>query len=231
MSSGIDKLVNQQVLRWQAEAKAVDSHSGRSRIHIQRPVVTISRECGAMGTQIGELLATRLGFDLYDRELVEEVAKCAKVRKVLVELVDDRVQDMISTWIAEQFGGDTLSPSDYLVNLSRVMMSLGNLGRAVIVGRGAHFILDPEWTLRIRAFAPLELRIARMAEAKKITEAEATDIVGRKDRERQTFCRKQFNKDIHDPAHYDLLFNTGTLPIEMCAEAAYLAFRARFGMG
>lgn len=108
------------------------------------------------------------------------------------------------------------------------MLTIARHGRAVIVGRGAQFILRPERTLRVRAFAPPEVRIARIAERDRISRDEARAVVLRHDAERNAFCRQHFNADPSDPHHYDLLLNTGTLSVETCADGVVGAFRARF---
>jgi len=110
-----------------------------------------------------------------------------------------------------------------------VVLTLGRHGKGVIIGRGAQYILDPAQTLRVRAYAPLDVRVRRIAERDGIPVHEARARVLRVDAERAAFVRRHFNQEIADPNHYDLLCNTGSLSVEVCAEMVERAFRARFG--
>ena len=79
--------------------------------------------------------------------------------------------------------GGGFAPSDYLRNLSQVVLTLGRHGKSVIVGRGAHLILEPAHTLRVRCYAPLEWRVEQIAQRERISlagaRARVTDKLGR----------------------------------------------------
>jgi cytidylate kinase len=227
MSRTIEQLVNEQFQRWVREQGAAGKKPKPGKPD-QQPMVVLSREYGGRGAEIGHKVAEKLGFQYHAQELVHEIAKRARVRQKLVESLDERAQDRVEQWVTELMEGGIFAPSDYLRNLSKVVIALGRHGRGVIVGRGAHFILDPTRTLRVRAIAPLETRVARIAEREDMSLVEARALVLRVDSERIAFYRQHFNVDVADPAHYDLIVNTGTLPIDACAEMAVRAFRARF---
>ncbi len=91
------------------------------------------------------------------------------------------------------------APSDYLRNLSKVVLTLGRHGKGVIVGRGAHFLLDPQATLRVRVIAPLETRVARIAARDGLSEDEARAKILRIDGERIAFNKQHYGADIADP--------------------------------
>ena len=91
---------------------------------------------------------------------------------------------------------------------------IGKHGRAVIVGRGANFILPPDNRVRIRVVAPQITRIQNVAKNFKVSEDEAKRRVIRTESDRRAFIRKYFNADITDPINYDLIINTGTLSID-----------------
>jgi cytidylate kinase len=230
MPHSIQELVNLQAMRWEEQRRIADAGDrGEPALKAQRPVIVVSRQFGARGQEIGRLAAQRLGFEFYAQELVEAIAQTAHVRAKVVESVDERIQDFLDDWIAEQFGTERFSNSEYLKNLSKVVLTLGRHGRGVIVGRGAQFILDPALTLRVRTFAPLETRVRWIAQNERLDPVDARAKVLRIDSERAAFCRQHFNEDLDDPRHYDLLLNTGTLSLDTCAELVERAFRARFG--
>jgi hypothetical protein len=229
MISSIDHFVNQQILRWQEERRIAERQGAAVAIDGQHPTICVSREYGARGGEMGRLVAERLGFRYYAQELVHDIAEEAHVRQQIVESLDERVQDGISEWVSGLIKRGVFAPSDYLRNLSKVVLTLGRHGNGVIVGRGAHFILAPKTTLRVRVIAPLEVRVARIAKRDGIPIDEAQAKVIRIDAERVAFNKQHYRADITDPTHYDLVVNAGTMGVDGAAEQTIQAFRKRFG--
>jgi cytidylate kinase len=227
MIGSIDQFVNQQILRWQEQRRIAD----RKRLEgeFQQPTICISREYGARGAAMGRLVAERLGFRYYAQELIHDIAEAAHVRKQVVESLDERVQDGISEWVAGLIKRGVFAPSDYLRNLSKVVLTLANHGKGVIIGRGAHFILDRQTTLRVRVIAPLETRIARIAERDGLSDDKAKATILRIDAERVAFNKQHYGADLTDPENYDLVVNAGTLGLAGAADVTVAAFRSRFG--
>jgi len=230
MFGSIDQFVNQQILRWQEERKIAE-RKGLDGKRTQQPTICVSREYGARGAEMGRLVAERLGLKFYSQELIHEIAEEAHVRKQVVESLDERVQDGIAEWVASMVKRGVFAQSDYLRNLSKVVLTLARHGKGVIVGRGAHFILDRARTLRVRAIAPLEARVARVAARDSLSEADARTKILRIDAERVAFNRQHYSCDIGDPIHYDLVVNAGTLGVEGAASLVMRAFRERFVEG
>jgi hypothetical protein len=225
MIGSIDHFVNQQILRWQEERRIAE----RKRLSEQQPTICISRQYGARGGEMGRMVAERLGFRYYAQELIHDIAEAGHVRQQVVESLDERVQDGISEWVAGLIKRGVFAPSDYLRNLSKVVLTLARHGRGVIIGRGAHFILDPKTTLRIRTISPLEIRVARIVQRDNLDAAAARATVLRIDGERVAFNKQHYGADIADPDHYDLVVNIGTLGMEGAVDATIRAFETRFG--
>jgi cytidylate kinase len=234
MIGSIDHFVNRQILLWQEERRIAERKRLEGRglsVVAQQPTICVSRQYGARGAEMGRLVAEQLGFRFYSQELIHDVAEQAQVRTQLVESLDERVRDGISKWMSALVERGAFEPSDYLHNLSKVVLTLARHGRGVIVGRGAHFLLDPKTTLRVRVIAPLEVRVARIAARDGLREDEARAKILRIDGERVAFNRQHYGADIADPAHYDLVVNAGTLGLEGAAAGVIWTFRSRFGPG
>ena len=227
MTANIDQIINRQIERWE-KTKRLSRGVGEA-VRLQRPVITISRTHGARGKRLGRMIAAALGFELYDREIAERIAESAQVRERLVETLDDKVQVRIQSQLSEQFQKGFFTSNDYLEHLSHVVVAIGQHGEAVIVGRGAQFILDRSQTLCVRITAPLEMRIRKVAQQKNISDQRARSEVLRVDAERQAYARWHFNKEIDDAGQYDLVLNTGTLALEICSKLVTDAFVGRFG--
>jgi cytidylate kinase len=228
MSRGIEQLVERQVLRWLEEQRVSLRPSEPSAVETLRPVICVSRQFGALGGEVGRQVAQRLSFSFYGQELVDEIAKQAHVRRKVVESLDERVQTGIRQWVDELMALREFAPSDYLRNLSQVVLTLGRHGRSVVIGRGAHLILDPASTLRVRCYAPIDWRINQVAARHNLSRPDAHALIQRVDGERAAFYRAHFNADVSDPEHFDLLLNVSTTPLETCAEMVTGAFEARF---
>ncbi len=225
MIGSVDQLVNQKILLWQEERRI----AARKRPEGQDPMICVSREYGARGAAVARMVAEQLGFQFYSQELIQEIAEVARVRQQVVASLDERLQDSISEWVTGLMKRDGFSPSDYLRNLSKVVLTLARHGKGVVVGRGAHFILERKSTLRVRVIAPLETRVARIAERDGMATGEARANIRRIDAERVAFNRRHYGADLADPANYDLIVNTGTLGLEGAASQIVGAYESRFG--
>lgn len=230
MPRSIEQLVNQQVLRWLTEQQSPADRPPESRTEVkQRPMITVSREFGAFGGEMGRVVAEQLDIGFYAQEIVHEVARRADVRKQVVEALDERTQSRLEAWVDDLMIVRRFSQSDYLRSLSETVVALARHRPGVIVGRGGHLILDAHRTLRVRCFAPLDKRVEYIAERDGLTLDEARIKVARVDEERRTFYVKHFQCDITSPLGFDLLLNTGEMTLDECAATVSALYRARFG--
>ena len=230
MARSVEQLVNQQVLRWLIEQQGASDRPPESRVEVrQRPMITVSREFGAFGGEMGRVVAEQLDIGFYAQELVHEVARRADVRRQVVEALDERTQSRLESWIDDLMIVRRFSQSDYLRNLSETLVALARHRSGVVVGRGGHLILDAHRTLRVRCYAPLERRVEYIAERDGLTKEEAQIKVARVDEERRTFYMRHFKSDITSPLNFDLLLNTAEMSLEECATTVAHLFRVRFG--
>lgn len=226
MTSGIDHLMRQRLVKWERRRELAQEAAALAET--QQPVIAISRESHSLGEAISEIVAARLGFDVYGRQLIEQIAQQAHVRQQVVESVGERLQQDITAWIDGQVDGGYFTSTDYLHHLSKVVLTLAQHGEAVIVGRGVQFILNPQRTLRLRTIAPRPVRVQRLCEAEHVSEREARARVLNIDAGRECYCRWHFNTDVADPQHYDLVLNTAFLSSEECANVVINAYKERF---
>ncbi len=224
MKNSIDQFVKNQVKKWE---KQFTGHKASSEAQI--PVITVAMEPGSGGSIIAEKIADQLGFDYFHRDIVQQISKTAKIRSTVVNSLEKErlsgVKDFISSLMEDQY----IHPDTYLKHLLVVISTIGKHGRAVIVGRGANFILPAEDIFAVRVICPLEKRIREVALTHRVTAEEAKRRVIRRESRRNAFVRHSFNADISDPIHYDLTINTGKMSIESAVEAVIGAVMARLG--
>ena len=203
----IPRIIEEQVQRWhimQKEGKA--EKEGVS-------IVTVSREPGSGGRIVAAKLADKLGIDIFHQEVINEIAKSADVSEKLLETLDERGLSILEDWISSLVYDRHLWPDEYMQHLMKVIGTIGKHGRAVIVGRGANFVLPPEKRFSVRIVAPQSGRIQNVSKEFDIPIEEAKRRVMRTESDRRAFIRKYFNADIADPTNYDLVINTATLKV------------------
>ena len=187
--------------------------------------IALSREAGAQGTAVATKLGERLGWPVYDHELLRHIANEMGLSTRLLESVDEKRASWLTTYLQSFAATNAVTEGAYLYNLSKLVLSLAAHGECVIVGRGVAHFLPPEKTLRVRLVAPLAHRIDVMQKSSGLGRAEAARRVESTDRDRANFIRDHFHKDPADPANYDLVLNTARFSIEDCAEQIEHALR------
>jgi cytidylate kinase len=204
----ITKLVEEHVHRWQiARAELPEEKKGVS-------VVTLSREPGSGGRIVATRLAEKLGIDIFHQEVIHEMAKSASVSETLLETLDERGLSTLEDWISSLVYDRYLWPDEYLQHLMKVIGTIGKHGRALVVGRGANFVLPADKRFAVRIVAPQAWRIENVAREFGLSREDAKRRVMRTESDRRAFIRKYFNADIADPTNYDLVINTATLSLD-----------------
>ncbi len=187
--------------------------------------IALSREVGARGTSVARAVGARLGWKVYDHELLERIAQDMKARVELLEGMDERQGSWLRECLEALSSSPTVSEAGYVRHLVETVLSLGAHGRCIIVGRGAAHILPTETTLRVRLVASWEDRLAVLGQERGLPRPEAAAYLRRTEQERAGFVREHFHKDPADPLHYDLVLNTSRFPVPESAELIQQALR------
>ncbi len=204
----IPRIIEEQVQRWQIMQKeGKEEKEGIS-------IVTLSREPGSGGRILAGKLADKLGIDIFHQEVINEIARSADVSEKLLETLDERGLSILEDWISSLVYDRHLWPDEYLQHLMKVIGTIGKHGRAVVVGRGANFVLPLEKRFSVRIVAPQSWRIQNVSKEFDISVEEAKRRVMRTESDRRAFIRKYFNADIADPTNYDMVINTATLNVD-----------------
>ena len=193
------------------------------------PVVTIAGETGAGGAEVGRRLAERLGADLVDGSLIDEVARRLQLPREEVAGEDEQPRSLLGRLLrglalaegplgtepslSEGIPGD---PHDAVVALTaQVIREAARSGSAVIVGRGACFVLA-ELPDAVHAFlcAPLEVRVRRLVALWNTDAATARRRLLADDARRRAYVQEVHGREWRDPLHYDLAIDTGRVELE-----------------
>jgi cytidylate kinase len=185
--------------------------------------IAFSRETGTYGAAIAREVGNRLGWPVYDRELLQRIADDLGVHRTLLESVDEKQRDWLSECVWGFFATPDVNETVYFRRLVETLLSLAVHGNCVIVGRGATNIMPRDTTLRVRVVAPLEHRIESVQREHKISVQDATARVENTDQERNRFIRSHFQIDASDAANYDLVVNAACFSTVECADIVIAA--------
>lgn len=220
----VDAMVDAQVQRWLGERQKIGAPPANPP-----PVITVSREFGARGAAVAKLVADRLHFSFWNRELLSAMAAHAHVDTAQMERFDEHHPSALAETVSGLIPGPSrVSQLDYARELTHAVRQIVSHGGAVLVGRGLNFMIDRTRTLRVRVVSPLEQRIRELADRERISTDNARAAIAEADRDRRAFVRDLYGKDIDDPSGYDLWVNTGTMSLDAAADTIVAATRAQF---
>lgn len=187
-------------------------------------VITISRQIGAGETTIAPAVAERLGWKCIDRQILDRAVEETGIALPYVAHCDEKAPGR------KEDEGVPHQQERYFAALQRIVREFAAAGDAVIVGRGANFLLRDWDALHYRLIADLPFRIRRVMEVRWVNEGPARDIIAQSDRDRAAFVRHYFDADVNDPEHYHAILNTSRMGIETVIERIVSAARDRWGL-
>lgn len=209
----LEEIVDEQVNKWNCLRALQEPKEVKPR-----PVITISREPGTGGNAIAIKLAEVLKMDFMSGKIIQEVAQSTKMSGKVVASLDERRISLREDWLKIVLDSQHLWPDSFLRHLMTVVSTIGRHGNAIILGRGANFILPPKETFRVRLIAPKEARIARAMSEHGVSRAEAEEYVTRTESDRKAFVTRYFHTDIGSPYYYDMVIDTSRMGIDGTVE-------------
>lgn len=205
-------------------------------------VVTISRQFGSNGAEVGKLVAQSSGLLYIDHEIIEGVANRLGVNSLLVEQQDEHTTGSLGHVMeavassspfnvnysslrslfnpaAKDKSSQRSQEMAYLRLTQRFIVETAAQGNAVIIGRGAQFLLQgfPR-TLHIYIFAPMDVRIKNVMSSFRLGRKEAEQLIEQRDDAHDSYLRHHYGSDGRQPELYHLLINTGLFSCELAAD-------------
>lgn len=189
--------------------------------------VAISRQAGARGTTIARKVAEILDWQLFDHDTLDYLTQDDTARAQLLADVPADAQRWADAQLAHLQRDHRLNADDDALRLVRLVLTVGARGNAVIVGRAAGFVLPRETTVHARIVAPLDVRVAYMAQEMRLTRPEAVEEVRARDERRTAFLDRTLALDVADPTAYDVVVNSDRLGVEGAAQFVGWAVRTK----
>jgi len=189
-------------------------------------VITISRQYGAGGKTLGKMVATELGYEFADSEIIAKVAEMANVSTHWVETVENEAGGKLSRFVSRMVSrplvdkilkGERgyIDETIYLDYLVLIIAQIADEGDVVILGRGSQYILDdhPE-AFHILMIDEFDNRVRFMQKNYDLSESRATRLIRGEDKRRKTLYQKLGKTDYDDPYLYHLVLNMSKVSLE-----------------
>ena len=189
-------------------------------------IITIGREYGSGGREIGRIVAQKLGVPFYDKEVLTRAAQESGLCEELFERHDEKasVGGMISGSHSMHMGTASVGlqmPLNQRVFLAQfdAISKIALEGDCVIVGRCADFILrDHPHALHIFVHADNEHRAARILERYGETNQPMSKRLQEKDSKRKVYYKHYTNQNWGEAPNYHLCLNSGLIGVDKCVD-------------
>lgn len=202
-------------------------------------VVAISRQYGAGGWAVGQILAERLKYQLVDQAILDKVARDAKIPLQSVQEAERVAGDSMLSFFTELAASlpfvrhapgvsSDFDENKYRLFLKRSITELAGRGSAIIVGRGCQMILkDHPEALRFFIVSSDDDRIKNLMARYGYDQKKAETVAYREEKRRIAFLRGFGTGDPDDPLMYHLIINTSEVGDQMAADIIYTMIHAK----
>ena len=202
-----------------------------------KTVITIGRQYGSAGRQIGRALAEELGIKCYDKELLDRAAKDSGMCQELFENQDEKpTNSFLYSLVMDtySFGYSSSAFSDMPINQKvflaqfETIKKIASEGPCIMIGRCADYALaDFDNCLSVFIHASLETRIRRIAKLYDLTDAKAKDKIQKADKKRSSYYNYYTSKKWGDVDSYDLSIDSGKMGIDGTIELILKAIQQK----
>lgn len=191
-------------------------------------IVTIGRQFGSGGLEVGKKLAKKLNIDFYDKELISIAAKESGFTESIFEKADEAPSNSFLYSIVMGsypmnslfFQNNDLLTNDKLFNIqSSVIRKISKNKSCVIVGRCSDYILrDEKNIVRVFLRADMEMRKERVKNEYNIKESNTENIIEKKDKKRASYYNYYTGSEWSSLENYDIVLNTSKIGIDNTIE-------------
>lgn len=190
----------------------------------KKRVVTIAREAGTGGFEIGKKLAEALDWGFYHKEILRNAAKESGLRESILEAMDERPKSLLYSLVMDPYSIHSMTSYDTLEQnasaaIYEAIRKAAEEEPCVIVGRCADYILrDRDDVLKIFITAPKDYCAERVMEYYDFTKERALDYIKKKNKRRASYYNYYSNCRWEDVSNYHICIDSSVLGIDGTAE-------------
>lgn len=198
-------------------------------------IVTISRQFGSGGKEIGRILAEKMNVPFYDKASIIQISKKQGITQELLDQAEERSNDSLiyslamKQYVAKNGEIGTLPIYDKVYSVqSHIIQEAAKSGPCVIVGRSADYILK-EFPYCVRFFihAEIQKRLERAIEFYHLSPEESNETyIRRKDQRRSNYHHYYNDLGWGEAASYHMVLDSGEVELDDCARMAWDYLRA-----
>lgn len=197
-------------------------------------IITIGRQFGSGGKCVADALGKKLGFPVYDNELITKAAQDSGFSAELFVQNDEKKRFFsLSAIFASSYTPDTenyMSDKGLFQMQCETIRKIADQGPAILVGRCSDYVLrDRGNTLDVFLTSPLEERMKRVSERLGITSEEAQELIERKDKGREEYYNYYTFGNWGMASNYDICMDSSILGIEGTADVI-IGFAQKAGL-
>ena len=192
-------------------------------------IITIGRQHGSSGREIARLLAEKLNYKCYDKEIVDEAANHSDFSRDLIDAFDEK---RMSAFILHA-GGYGLN-ENFRLNMQVVsaqfeaMRNIAEKGNCIFVGRCADYILrDHDDLISVFILGDMDERLKCLERRQGLDEVEARKKIKEVDKDRSSFYRYYSDQTWGDAQNYDMCINSSKLGVAGTVETIMSYIKAR----
>ena len=192
-------------------------------------IITIGRQFGSGGREIGYMVAEKLGIKLYDKEMLQRAAKDSGICEELFESHDEKpsnsfLYSLVMDTYSMGYSGSTYNdmPINHKIFLAQfdAIKKIADEGPCILVGRCADYALeDYPNLLSVFIHADLDARIKRIAKKYDLADSKAKDLIIKTNKKRASYYNYYTDKRWGDADSYDACLDSSVLGMEGTAEA------------
>lgn len=196
----------------------------------KKRIITIGRQFGSNGRNIGKLIAEKLGVQCYDKELLQIAAKNSGVCEELLQNLDEKPnKSFLYSVVMDPYAfAYNFNNNNYTTNINQqafqatfdTIRDLAERESCVIVGRCSDYILrERDDVLNVFIYAPLEARIKTVSERyPALTENKIKDQITKEDKARASYYNYYSSKKWGKMESYHLSIDSSILTIDKAAD-------------
>ena len=195
----------------------------------KKVIITIARQYGSGGREIGERVAELLGIPIYDKEIIDEAAKKGNLNVEVIKSADESAANSLLYTLAMgsnivgttmHFGYKMPINDKLFILQSEVIKEYAEKGSCVVIGRCSdHVLRDVDGVFRLFIYGDLEHRKARVAQRHpEIKSSQVIDIINKTDKRRSSYYNFYTGNKWGKYDNYDMAINSSTLGIEGTAQ-------------
>lgn len=194
-------------------------------------IITISRQHGSGGREVGRRLSEELGIPFYDNEIIERAAESSAIGKKVFENAEAGGAGGLLGNLSKDIRHNLTINEQAFLHQSMVIRQLAGEGSCIIVGRCAdHVLKDRGNVLKSYIYADVETRRHRIAHIYKEADESALKDIEKTDKKRAEYYNYYSGQRFGEAKNYDICLNSSVLGIDNCVrvlKAAYLSAAER----